>query len=536
VSNKNVENFSTAQAKGKVEFETEPQVFDVVRRLGKGSYGSVYSISRNNEFKALKKQEFYDDSDGGIVSGTLREFLFYRLFKGHPNVLTCDKSWRIGKYLFTTMPMYSCTAKTLARSNISFNDFVYLVKSISAGLECMHDNEWMHRDIKMENILVDEELGACLADFNLVRWAHGGTLTDSLRGSLQLRGYASSHICTLWTRAPEVVLAEIAGKKHCSYGIEFDMFSLGCTLLAVAAGDYCYGNTLIGYGGTELERYLTAYMEGVGTNEQISAAYPGFSQGRPPFSSCEERLLSLFPSTLSWTNDERDQVASLLKGLLHPLPLQRSSWKEVNEWLSHYTVSEWSESLKTFLCQHKAAIKIASGKLDKVVETAKIQTPLVKRPPISMGQFWTLCGTANIPPAFACEALRLKFNKPFCLQESQGLLFILDCLHNYSSSIVCTQLCLVSPEDIWAAAKHLPPLRADILRLGMHMKAVPFKMCCLASEVALTGTCDSPERIEDSKIIHLSTAAPFFGAYGAVWKAQLAMRSTWFRLFTQASS
>ena len=535
VSNKDVENFSTAQAKGKMEFETEPQVYEVVRRLGKGSYGSVYSISRGKEFKALKKQEFYDPKDGGVIAGTLREFLFYRLFKGHPNVLACDKSWRVGNNLFNTMPMYSATAKTLARAHIEFDDFVFLVSSLSAGLECMHREEWMHRDIKMENILVDEKLGACLADFNLVRWAHGGTLTNSQKGSMQLRGNASSHICTLWTRAPEVVLAEITGKNHCSYGIEFDMFSLGCTLLAVAAGDYCFGNSLPGYGASEAERYLTAYLEGVGTNEQICAAYPGYSQGRPPFDSCEERLLSCFHSRLPWTNDQRDHVASLLKGLLHPLPLQRSSWKEVNEWLDQYSVHGWSKTTSELLATHKASIMLPNGKVDNVMETSQACSPL-KRPPLPLGQFWTLCGTANIPPAFACEVLRLKFSKSLSLQESQAMLFILDCLHNYSSTIVTTQLCFFSPEDIWSTAKHLAPLRADILRMGMQFKFVPFKMCCFASEIALTGDCETPEKIEDSKIIHLSTAAPFFGAYGSVWKSQLSMRMTWFRLFDKATS
>lgn len=536
MSNKNVENFSTAQAKGKMEFETEPQVFEVVRRLGKGSYGSVYSIRRNKEFKALKKQEFYDEADGGIVAGSLREFLFYRLFKGHPNVLACETSWRVGKNLFTTMPMYSSTAKALTRAPLEFLDFVFLFKSLSAGLESMHTQDWMHRDIKMENILIDEDLGACLADFNLVRWAHGGTLATSAKGSAQLRGNASSHICTLWTRAPEIVLAEIAGHKHCNYGIEFDMFSLGCTLLAVAAGDYCFGNLLPGYGGSEAERYLTAYLECVGTNEQISAAYPSYSQGRPPFASCEERLLSLFPSRLSWTNDQRDQVAMILKGLLHPIPCLRWTWKDVNEWLSEHTVCDWTEPLKAKLRSYKATIRTPNGKLDTVVESPVAQASPLKRTAITLSQFWTLCGTANIPPAFACEVLRLKFSKPLCLQESQGLLFILDCLHNYSASIVCSQLCFFSPEDIWAVAKHLAPLRADILRLGMHMKTVPFKMCCLASELALTGDCEVPEKIEDSKIIHLSSAAPFFGAYGSVWKTQLSMRTTWFRLFTQAST
>jgi hypothetical protein len=245
----------------------------------------------------------------------------------------------------------------------------------------------------------------------------------------------------------------------------------------------------------------------------------------------------MFPSLLPWTNDERDQVAVLLKGLLHPLPLQRSTWKEVNEWLSHYTVKDWSEPLKTILRAHKTSIKVSNGKLDKVVDPPQPHvTPTIKRPPISLGQFWTLCGNANIPPAFACEALRLKFSKSFSLPESQGLLFILDCLHNYSSSIVCSQISFFSPEDIWGAARHLPPLRADILRLGMSMKTVPFKMCCFASEIALTGDCETPEKIEDSKIIHLSTAAPFFGAYGSSWKTQLPMRTTWFRLFSKTTS
>jgi hypothetical protein len=215
--------------------------------------------------------------------------------------------------------------------------------------------------------------------------------------------------------------------------------------------------------------------------------------------------------------------------MMHPLPERRATWHIINEWARVQPCpGTWSLELGASLKRHKTRMKekqattnLPGNAQDSVYSAG---------PPIPSELFWSLCGNANIPPAFACEVLRLRHARPLSLRGSQAMLFILDCLHNYSSSSVSSQLTYFSPEDVWAVAKNIPPLRLDLLTEALCMGTSAFKLCSFAAQLALTGDCDDIKKVEESKMVHLSTAAPYFNAYGRLWKTQLPLRQTWFRL------
>jgi serine/threonine protein kinase len=525
-----MENFLIALVAKNTIAQTKPD-FDVLRSIGSGSYGKVYSIVKDGELRALKIQEFYDKSDGGVVAGALREYLFFRLFTRHPNILTCESAWRSDNLLFTILPLYSTNAKVLREIHLpSFNDFLFLASGVCKGLQAMHTQSWMHRDIKLENILVDEVRGACLADFNLTRWACTGE--DTLEKTPWFHANASSHICTLWTRAPEVVLAELSGNSRCPYSTEFDMFSLGATLLAFIARDYVFGSIVQGMGKTGTEKYLNAYLDVLGCNDEIKAVYGhAYTEGMPSFSTCESRLHELLQKSTMWSKEQKDKAISLIVGLVHPIPSKRFQWDQVNAWFNDQLMpTGWTVATaaclknKRYRLQQKSVVQVDFSCSINNVNTYR------KGSPLSCDTFWGMCGNSSIPPQIACEAMRIKFRRPYSLQESQAILFILDVLHNYSSAAVSGQLCFFSPEDIWEVAQSFPPPRLDILKLATQNRKAPFKICCLASELATTGDCEQPDKLEDNKIMHLSTSAPYFAAYGNQWKSQVPLRQTWVRL------
>lgn len=68
----------------------------------------------------------------------------------------------------------------------------------------------LHRDLKPQNLLIDESRNLKLADFGLAR-AFG----------IPLRAY-THEVVTLWYRAPEILM----GSKH--YSTAVDMWSIGC--------------------------------------------------------------------------------------------------------------------------------------------------------------------------------------------------------------------------------------------------------------------------------------------------------------------
>ncbi len=78
------------------------------------------------------------------------------------------------------------------------------------GLYFCHSHRILHRDLKPQNLLIDQHGRLKLADFGLARAV-----------GIPLRTY-THEIVTLWYRAPEILL----GEKH--YSAAVDMWSVGC--------------------------------------------------------------------------------------------------------------------------------------------------------------------------------------------------------------------------------------------------------------------------------------------------------------------
>lgn len=85
----------------------------------------------------------------------------------------------------------------------------YLYQLIK-GVEYCHGRRILHRDLKPQNLLIDESRNLKLADFGLAR-AFG----------IPLRVY-THEVVTLWYRAPEILM----GSRH--YSTAVDIWSIGC--------------------------------------------------------------------------------------------------------------------------------------------------------------------------------------------------------------------------------------------------------------------------------------------------------------------
>jgi serine/threonine protein kinase len=426
------------------------------------------------------------------------------------------------------MPLYATTLTTLVKNDLPFQDLLFILRQVCNGVKAMHDQLWLHRDIKLENILVDPDLGVVVADFNLVRWACGEVEEKSPKW---FRENATTHVCTLWTRAPEVVFNEIKGEHRCEYGKEFDMFSLGSTFISMLVGDYVFGNLIKGGGSTDLIRYITALFSVLGTNAEIGELYGSFAQGMPEFTMKKTRICELFLKQSKYSAEEIDSILDLILGLLHPHPKHRWTWKEVEEWfLTKNVPTHWSEKTNMLLHIVKGVTKTTKPTRPFLIDSKN--SVYRKGPTLPQPNFWNLCGVSNIPPFITCEILRIRQANSFSVQESQALLFLFDCLHNYSGEVVCGQISYINPDDIWEVASHASLFDLNNLTLGLSLRKSPFKLCCLATELAITGKCEEPEKIGDSKLIYLSTSAAFFSNYGSLWKSQSQLRQTWCRLVT----
>jgi serine/threonine protein kinase len=186
--------------------------YEFKSKLGEGTYGVVYKALQKStgEYVALKKIKLEKEEDG-VPSTAIREI---SLLKGlsHPNVVelkevlyTIDCLYLVFEYVQYDLKKYLRSLKT-PPSETTVKKMVY---QIIQAIDYCHSHRVMHRDLKPQNILVDEEGNIKLADFGLAR-AFGipiKTLTHE--------------VVTLWYRAPEILLCQRA------YSTPVDSWSIG---------------------------------------------------------------------------------------------------------------------------------------------------------------------------------------------------------------------------------------------------------------------------------------------------------------------
>lgn len=93
--------------------------------------------------------------------------------------------------------------------------------NLVAGLEHIHSYNIVHRDIKMENVLMNQHYGIKLTDFGFAKKLEPGETLSDLCGTL-------SYI------APEMIRSAMTGEG--GYGIEVDMWACGVLLYTLLMG------------------------------------------------------------------------------------------------------------------------------------------------------------------------------------------------------------------------------------------------------------------------------------------------------------
>ncbi|XP_014644768.1 PREDICTED: cyclin-dependent kinase 3 isoform X2 [Ceratotherium simum simum] len=184
-------------------------VFQKVEKIGEGTYGVVYKAKNKEtgQLVALKKIRL-DLETEGVPSTAIREISLLKELK-HPNIVRLLDVVHSEKKLYLVFEFLSQDLKKYMDSTPASELPMHLVKLLQ-GVNFCHSHRVIHRDLKPQNLLINE-LGAIkLADFGLAR-AFG----------VPLRTY-THEVVTLWYRAPEILL----GSKF--YSTAVDVWSIGC--------------------------------------------------------------------------------------------------------------------------------------------------------------------------------------------------------------------------------------------------------------------------------------------------------------------
>jgi mitogen-activated protein kinase kinase kinase len=200
--------------------------------IGKGTYGRVYlgMNATTGEFLAVKQVEVNQKAAGQDkdrmreMVAALDQEIDTMQHLDHVNIvqyLGCErKEFSISIFLeyISGGSIGSCL-----RKHGKFEEKVVssLTRQTLSGLQYLHDQGILHRDLKADNILLDVDGTAKISDFGISKKTdniYGNDVTNSMQGSV------------FWM-APEVIRAQGQG-----YSAKVDIWSLGCVVLEMFAG------------------------------------------------------------------------------------------------------------------------------------------------------------------------------------------------------------------------------------------------------------------------------------------------------------
>jgi serine/threonine-protein kinase OSR1/STK39 len=221
---------------------TSAQSYELIGKIGQGAFATVWR-AHVSEKKACAVKVLNLDHVDTNLSEIRQEVQAMRL-SAHPNVLTCHTAFVSNTQLWLVTPLMRkgsslhClqTARRVmrtqqqqqqqqegeARVTPSMEDHIlYILHETLLGLQYIHENGQIHRDIKAGNILLDGNGDVRIADFGVSGW-----LVQA--GSQQEK--AKTFVGTPAWMAPEV-MEQVHG-----YDTKADLWSLGITALELAKG------------------------------------------------------------------------------------------------------------------------------------------------------------------------------------------------------------------------------------------------------------------------------------------------------------
>ncbi|XP_047990991.1 cyclin-dependent kinase 12 [Leguminivora glycinivorella] len=201
--------------------------FQVITQIGEGTYGQVYKArdKNTNQLVALKKVRLENEKEGFPITA-VREIKILRQLN-HKNIvnlreIVTDKQDALdfrkdkGSFYLVFEYMDHDLMGLLESKMVDFTEShnASIMRQLLDGLAYCHRKNFLHRDIKCSNILMNNKGEVKLGDFGLARlWS----------AEDRARPYTNK-VITLWYRPPELLLGEER------YGPAVDVWSMGCIL------------------------------------------------------------------------------------------------------------------------------------------------------------------------------------------------------------------------------------------------------------------------------------------------------------------
>ncbi|XP_043335862.1 myosin-IIIa isoform X4 [Cervus elaphus] len=214
-------------------FPDPSDTWEITETIGKGTYGKVFKVlnKKNGQKAAVKILDPIHDIDEEIEA----EYNILKALSDHPNVvrfygmyfkkdkINGDKLWLVlelcnGGSVTDLVKGFLKEGKRMSEPIIA-----YILREALLGLQHLHNNKTIHRDVKGNNILLTTEGGVKLVDFGV---------SAQLTSTWHRR---NTSVGTPFWMAPEVIACE--QQLDTTYDARCDTWSLGITAIELGDGD-----------------------------------------------------------------------------------------------------------------------------------------------------------------------------------------------------------------------------------------------------------------------------------------------------------
>lgn len=214
------------------EWPADPSLYNLVTKIGSGAFATVWKAERKDTDCAVKVLNL--DAVDTNLAEIRQEVQSMRLLL-HPNVLPCHTAFVNNRDLWLITPIMRKGSSLHSLQTVrrhyrhQSSEFkpppmephiLYILHETLLGLQYIHENGQIHRDIKAGNILVDTDGAVKIADFGVSGWL----------GVAQGNTKAQTFVGTPCWMSPEV-MEQVHG-----YDYKADVWSVGITALELAKG------------------------------------------------------------------------------------------------------------------------------------------------------------------------------------------------------------------------------------------------------------------------------------------------------------